>query len=427
MASRLASLTSQEKLHLLYDWRFWARPDQLPPASAWATWLLLAGRGWGKTRTGAQTVIDWARSTPGCRIALVGRTAGDVRDVMVNGESGLLACSPPWFKPDYQPSNRLLVWPNGSLAQTYSADEPNLLRGPQFHYAWGDEPASWRYWEAHSNLEFTLRLGRHPQKVYTTTPKGGIAGERLQTLLTQPGTLTNAGDRSSYANRANLPAVFFDTVLAQYTGTRIGQQEIYAMLLADAMGALWRRAMIDTARVIEVPALERVVVAVDPPAKKTGAECGIVVAGKDYRDHGYVLDDMSLHGSPAEWGKAVVEAYHRHKADRVVVEVNNGGDMVEHTIRTIQADPVLGTPAGKDIPITSVHASRGKQTRAEPIVAKYEQHLIHHVGLLAELEDQQCQWEPHSGDPSPDRIDALVWALSALLITRQPSPVIGFN
>jgi phage terminase large subunit-like protein len=346
---------------------------------------------------------------------------------MVSGESGLLACSPPWFMPDYQPSNRLLVWPNGSMAQTYSADEPNLLRGPQFHYAWGDEPASWRFWEAHSNLEFTLRLGRRPEKVYTTTPKGGIAGEHIKELLAQPGTITNVGDRSSYANRANLPPSFFDTVLSHYVGTRIGQQEIFALLLADAMGALWRRAMIDVARVKEPPALERVVVAVDPPAKKTGAECGIVVAGKDFKDHGYILDDMSLHGSPAEWGKAVVEAYHRHKADRVVVEVNNGGDMVEHTIRTIQADPKLGTPAGKDIPITAVHASRGKATRAEPVVAKYEQHLIHHVGLLPALEDQQCQWEPNSGDPSPDRVDALVWALSALLITRQPSEVVGFS
>ena len=168
-------------------------------------------------------------------------------------------------------------------------------------------------------------------------------------------------------------------------------------------------------------------VAVDPPAKSTGAECGIVVAGKDARGHGYVLDDMSLHGSPAEWGKAVVEAYHRHKADRVIVEVNNGGDMVAHTIRTIEADTELGTPAGKDIPVTSVHASRGKVTRAEPVVAKYEQSLIHHVGYLASLEDQQCQWEPASGDPSPDRIDALVWALSALLITRQPSEVVGFS
>ena len=329
--------------------------------------------------------------------------------------------------PDYQPSNRLLVWPNGSIAQTYSADEPNLLRGPQFHYAWGDEPASWRYWDAHSNLEFTLRLGRHPRKVYTTTPKGGTPGERLKELLAKPGTVTNAGDRSSYANRANLPAVFFNSVLAQYKDTRIGQQEIFALLLADAMGALWQRALIDRARLTQAPDMARIVVAVDPPAKSTGAECGIIVAGKDHRDHGYVLDDASRHGTPAEWGKAVVEAYHRHKADRVVVEVNQGGDMVAHTIRTIEADPDLGTPAGKDIPIQQVHASRGKATRAEPVVAKYEQRLIHHIGYLAELEDQQCQWEPNSGDPSPDRIDALVWALSALLINRQPAQPFSFS
>lgn len=409
----ISSLTLQEAAWLHYDWIAWARPDQLPPPGFWRVWLLLGGRGSGKTRPGAEWVRGKAEDEPGCIINLVGRTAADVRDVMITGESGILSVCPPWNRPDYQPSNRLLVWPNGSTAHTFSADEPASLRGPQCHYLWGDEWASWRYLaEAWRNANLGLRLGRRPQGALTTTPKGR---PELRTLIARKSTkMTRA---STFDNAANLPASFLEDILAEYGDTTIGRQELFADLLDDAPGALWKRQIIEWARVSSTPDLGYVAVGVDPPITATGAECGIVAGGSLQiagEKHAYVLEDASTRGSPKQWGSAVVEVYHRLKANVVVAEANQGGDMVRHVIESVP--PTEDHPGGAGVKVELVHASRGKSARADPVVARYEQKRVHHVGNLALLEDQMCQWEPDTGEASPDRLDAAVWLLWRLLI-----------
>ena len=286
----LASLTDEEAAALAYDWHgFWARPKQLPPAGVWRVWLILAGRGWGKTRVGAEQVISWAR-TPKQRLALVAETAADVRDVVVEGESGILVCSPPGFQPRYEPSKRRLTWPNGTIATTYSGDAPEQLRGPQHHHAWCDEVAKWRYaQEAWDNLELGLRLGDHPQVVATTTPR---PIPLLRQLLADTGTVVTRG--STYDNTVNMAPSFKVRILQRYEGTRLGRQELHAELLEDTPGALWTRTLLEQCRVSHVPTLTRIVVGVDP-----GGDAGIVVAGVGEDDHGYVLEDLSVSGSPA--------------------------------------------------------------------------------------------------------------------------------
>ncbi len=404
---------SQEQLESMqYDWKFWAREKQMwPRGMDYSTWLLMAGRGWGKTRTGA----EWTRHqmTPikfgglgRKRFALVGATAADVRDVMVEGESGILAISPPWFRPDYKPSKRRLIWPNGAIATLYSAEKPNRLRGPSHDGAWADELAAWRNPEAWDMLLLGLRLGKTPAQVcVTTTPK---PVPHIKDLLQKTGTIVTKG--TTYENLNNLSPRFREEVLAKYEGTRLGRQEINAELLEDAPGSLWKRWQIDKYRIKggKLPcAMKRIVVGVDPEAtsKEQSAETGIIVAGEGEDEQGYALDDMTLRGSPAVWGARVVQAFHRHHANKVVAEANNGGEMVAHTIHTV--DP--------NVPVEMVYASRGKYTRAEPVAALAEQGKIHHLGSFPELEDQQCQWTP--GEPSPDRMDAYVWAFSSLFVT----------
>lgn len=343
------------------------------------------------------------------RIALVAETAADARDVMVEGESGILAISPPWFQPRYEPSKRRLTWPNGARATTFSADEPKQLRGPQFHKAWCDEPAKWRYSDAWDQLAMGLRLGDQPQVVLTTTPrptpliKGWVAeatGERPSFAITRG---------STFENRGNLAAPFLDRLVRKYEGTRLGRQELRAEILDDAPGALWKRDRVDADRVAKAPELVRVVVAIDPSvsAESETAETGIVVAGLGTDGHGYLLADASLEQpTPTEWGRQSVTCYHLHRADRVIGEVNNGGDLVEANIRVV--DP--------DVSFKKVHASRGKQTRAEPISSLSEQHRIHHVGSFPMLEDQLCQWEPGVSTWSPNRLDAYVWAFTELML-----------
>jgi phage terminase large subunit-like protein len=400
------------------DWDFWARPEQKPPLGDWFIWLILAGRGWGKTRSGAEFVIDRARKGYG-PIALIGETAADVRDVMVEvGESSILQISPPDFRPHYEPSKRRLTWPNGVYATTYSGDSPDQLRGPQHATAWADEPAKWKYaQECWDNMEMGLRLGDDPRCVATTTPR---PVSLIKALVEDDDVMVVTG--STYDNAANLSDRFRQRVIARYEGTRLGRQELHAELLTDNPGAMWAHDLIEATRTGGThPALTRVVVGVDPSGG--GDEIGIVVAGKGHDGHAYVLADRTLSGSPAAWARATVNAYDAHEADRVVAERNFGGDMVESTLHTVRST----------LPVTMVTASRGKQVRAEPIAALYEQKKAHHVGTLAKLEDEMCQWDPDTCDWSPNRMDALVWALTELMLGpeeqdwTQADPVGGYN
>jgi phage terminase large subunit-like protein len=387
-------------------WRKIARPEQLPPDGSWLTWAFIAGRGCGKTRSAAEWVQEQATTHPGCRIALVGRTPADVRDVMIEGESGILAVAHD-STPIYQSTKRRLTWPNGSVAQTYSAEVPSQLRGPQHHFAWADEAAAWTdapkgdvLDTAWNNLMLGLRLGTAPRCLVTTTPKPNAL---TRTVLGRPSTVVTRG--STYDNLANLAPSFREQVLATYEGTRIGRQELLGELLDDVEGALWTINDLDEGRVQSAPDLQRIVVAVDPSGG-TGPnsdEQGIVVAGLGVDGELYVLADRSCSMSPHGWASRAVAAYHEFAADRIVAERNFGGDMVESTI--LQVD--------KRASVKVISASRGKVQRAEPVAALYEQQRVHHVGPLPKLEDQMTTWTPQSGT-SPDRMDALVWAVTEL-------------
>ena len=397
----LASLAPAEVVALHHEWTFWARHEQLPPEGCWRVWLILAGRGWGKTRTGAEWLIGAARAVAGGRFAVVGETLDDARQVMAEGESGILSCAPPWFRPVYAPSKRQISWPNGSVAFLYSADDPEQLRGPQFHGAWCDEVAKWQYPASWDNLQFALRLGASPQVVATTTPRPGAL---LQAILELSGVVVTRG--STFENRANLPQAFLDEVMRRYGGTRLGRQELYAELLEDTPGALWTGALLERLRrTVPPPELKRIVVAIDPAVSLTGDETGIIVAGRDAAGVVYVLDDLSGRYSPDAWARRAVGAYRDWRADRMIAEVNNGGALVAEVLRTVAAD----------VPVRTVHASRGKRARAEPVAALYEQGRVWHVGHFAALEAQMTQYTGAVGDASPDRLDALVWAVTELM------------
>ena len=349
-------------------------------------------------------------------MALVAPTSADARDVMVEGESGILAISPPWDRPRYEPSKRRLTWKSGALATLYSADEPERLRGPQHDGAWTDEVAAWRYPEAWDQLLFGLRLGDRPQICATTTPK---PIKLIKSLLKNPKTAVTRG--STYENAENLAVTTLDELKAKYEGTRLGRQELNAEVLEDVEGALWSIARLDAQRVRTEPVeIERVVVAVDPSGgdEETSDEQGIVVAARGKDRHGYVLADLSCRESPGEWGKRAVRAYDHHEADCLVCEANFGGDMVLHTIRTAaRALCESGERPSDFINVKKVTASRGKAIRAEPIAALYEQGRVHHVGYFEGLEAQMTGWVP--GQPSPDRLDAAVWALTELMLGSQ--------
>lgn len=413
----LRSLTDREAASLDYDWGFWGRPSQFAPPGDWLTWLILAGRGFGKTRTGG----EWVRSivcgsTPLSgggygRIALVAETAADARDVLVEGESGLLAIHPPGFRPNYEPSKRRLTWPNGAVATLYNAVEPDQLRGPQHDAAWCDELAKWRYaQETWDQLQFGLRLGVDPRQCITTTPRP------IPTLRQIMKTDTTAITRgSTYDNRANLASSFLSQVIERFEGTRLGRQELNAELLDDVPGALWTREMIDTAKLTKpLPDMQRIVVSVDPSGtageSDDGDSVGIVVSGKGVDGRGYVLADRSCKLSPDGWGRRAVAAYREFNADRIVAERNYGGAMVQHVIRTVD----------KTVPYQEVVASRGKVVRAEPVAALYEQGKVSHVAGLTDLEDQMCAMasDGYLGEGSPDRLDAAVWGLSELMLKR---------
>jgi len=403
---------------LPYLFEFWAHDHQMPPDGDWRTWVILGGRGAGKTRAGAEWVrcqVEGARpmDTGRCRrVALVGETQDQVREVMVFGESGILACSPPDRRPDWVATRRCLVWPNGAEAFCFSAHDPEALRGPQFDAAWVDELAKWKKAEATWDmLQFGLRLGDDPRVCVTTTPR---AEPVLRRVLDSPSTVVTRAPTE--ANRAHLASGFLDEVRARYRGTRLGRQELDGELLEAIDGALWSHAGLDAARVREVPAFDRVLVAVDPPVTgHAGSDaCGIVAVGavmqgapQDWR--AVVLEDGSVRGvSPVTWARRAIEVMERWGAERLVAEVNQGGDLVELVLR--QVDPL--------VPVTKVRAARGKAARAEPVAALYEQGRVGHVAGLDALEDEMCRMtvQGFRGVGSPDRVDALVWALSEALI-----------
>lgn len=414
----LATLTPVQLAALPYLFDFWALPHQLPPRGDWRTWVILGGRGAGKTRAGA----EWVRSvvegpTPTAlgelrRLAIVAETIDQAREVMVFGESGILAVSPPDRRPEWVPGRRLLVWPNGATAQLFSAHDPESLRGPQFDGIWADEAGKWhRARDAWDMLQFGLRLGDRPRACVTTTPRRVDVLSELLALETT--VVTHA---PTQANRANLAKSFLIEVEARYGGTSLGRQEIDGVMQSDVDGALWRSDQLDALRAFGLPQMTRVVVAIDPPgtSRKGADECGIVVAGVVMDGpvnawRAYVIEDASIAAArPIDWAHAAVAAMERHGGDRLVAEVNQGGEMVEAVLR--QVDPL--------IPYRSVHASKGKVARAEPVAALYEQGRVLHVRGLAALEDQMCQMTTggFAGSGSPDRVDALVWALYDLMI-----------
>ncbi len=441
--AKLLQLASREAINeggLDFAWRILARPDQqwpgfIPwcadeavlPDNGWTTWLLLGGRGAGKTRAGAEWVRHAALDPTYLgvkpakrRIALVAETYADGREVMIEGPSGLNAIGHPGMRPHYEVSRRRLVWPNGAVAYCFSSEDPEGIRGYQFHAAWSDELCKWRHpEETWSNLQLALRLGDRPRQVATTTPRPmGL----LKRLLAQSTTYTARA--STYDNRAHLGAAFFSEIAAQYEGTALGRQELMGEIVDDVAGALWRWDGIEAARISPitdlVERLGRIVVAVDPPATAgpNADECGIIVAGVYHGDPptAYVLDDRSAGGlSPTEWAGRAVAAFHDYNADRIVAEVNQGGDMVKAVIA--QVDPAA--------PVRGVRATRGKRLRAEPIAALYEQARVRHVGAFPKLEEQMTSYtgEASSLGASPDRLDALVWALTDLMMTtRAPKP-----
>jgi len=414
----LAALSEGELFALPWLFEFWAMPHQLPPEGDWRTWMILGGRGAGKTRAGAEWVraqVEGARPLDAgrcARMALVGETVDQVREVMIFGESGIMACSPPDRRPEWQATRKRLLWPNGAIAQVFSAHEPESLRGPQFDGAWVDELAKWkRAQETWDMLQFGLRLGEDPRVCVTTTPRNvGV----LKELMARDSTVVTSAPTE--ANAANLAQGFLEEVRARYAGTRLGRQELDGVLVDEAEDALWTPAMIEAGRVAEAPPLDRIVVAIDPPVTGHGGSdaCGIVVAGaitrgpvQDWR--AFVLEDASVEGaSPAQWAEAAIRAMDRWGAERLVAEVNQGGDLVEQVIR--QVDPLVA--------LRKVHASRGKVVRAEPVAALYEQGRVHHLRGLGRLEDQMCAMTARGfeGRGSPDRVDALVWALTDLIV-----------
>ncbi len=423
----LESLTKIEALVLQHNWDLYARKPQRAPQGLWNTWVIMAGRGFGKTRPGSQQVIDWSKELAadygGGHIALIAKDPADARDVMIEGDSGILSVSPPWYRPRYEPTKRKLTWDNGVVAHIYSSEVPDDLRGPQHHKGWGDEICKWKHprdtWDMY---QFGLRLGNHPQTLLTTTPR---PIEVLIEILNDPTTVVTRG--RTHDNRLNLAPSFVRTMDRKYANTRLGRQELDAELLTDTPGALWTLDMIESLRVKAATCpMTIIVVGVDPGVTDpkgdpeladSVAETGIVIVGKGEDGHGYCMHDLSGSFSPSVWGKRACTHYETLKAERIVGETNNGGDLVEFVIKTAAKD------LGYDVNFKKVHASRGKRTRAEPIAALYEQRRFHHIGMFPELEDQMTTWVP--GMKSPDRMDALVWAATEAVLMSPDDLIFG--
>jgi phage terminase large subunit-like protein len=407
-----ADLSDDEWQTICGHWEFLARSNQLPPETTqtglpWRVWLIMAGRGFGKTRCGAEWIIAQASENPTARLALVAATLHEGRSVMIEGESGLLNCAPLEFKPIWEVSKRRIIWPNGAQAFLYSAEEPDSLRGSQHHNAWCDELAKWpNASEVWMNLMMGLRLGETPKTVVTTTPR---AMTQLRQIIADKYTAITRG--ATQENASNLPDGFMAMITEAWGGTRLGRQELNGELIEDVPGALWTRDSLEKYRVRVAPELTRIIIGVDPAVSAgDGADaCGIIVAGCDKAGHFYVIEDATLQGaSPLVWANAVIAAYARHQADRIIAEANNGGALVSTVLHQVEPNA----------PVELVHASRGKVVRAEPIALLYEQGKIHHVGAFPDLEDQLCGFisgGTYEGPgKSPDRADALVWAITAL-------------
>jgi phage terminase large subunit-like protein len=416
-------MTPQTWRHLASDFIALAHRHQEPPAqanggAAWTTWLMLGGRGAGKTRLGAEWVralvharTPYAGAAYG-RIALVGETMHDAREVMIEGPAGLLRTAPRGERPTWTSTRRRLEWANGAVAEAFSAEDPESLRGPQFDAAWCDELAKWRQAEAaFDTLQFGLRLGARPRQLITTTPRPLAL---LKRLIADPRTAVTRA--ATFANAAHLAPEFIEAVLARYGGTRLGRQEIDGEIIEDRPDALWTRAMIEAARVTSAPPLARIVVGIDPPASaQPEAACGIVAAGRTEDGLIYVLEDATIEGvAPAAWAARAVALYRRHAADCLVAEVNQGGEMVRAVLRHVDAA----------VPLRTVHATRGKYLRAEPVAALYQQGRVRHAMPMAALEDQMCDFglDGLSSGRSPDRLDALVWAVAELTARANAGP-----
>jgi predicted phage terminase large subunit-like protein len=411
VASQLADVLSDG------GWRSKARPAQLPPPGSWALWILLAGRGFGKTWVGSSYINELAETGRAKRIGLIAGTAGDARDVMIEGESGILNTAPSWCRPLYEPSKRRLTWPNGAIATAYSSEEADRLRGPQHDFLWGDELATWSDAQATWDMAmFGLRIGQDPRCVVTMTPK---PIKLLRDLLKREGDDAVVTRGSTFDNAANLAPPFLAAIRKRYEGTRLGRQELFADVLFDTPGALWQQAWIDRDRVqsVGIGDFKRIVVAIDPAVTsgENADETGIICAAIDDAGHAYILEDVSARLAPHEWAQAAIRLYKQYHADRIIGETNNGGEMIESVLRSI--DP--------SVSYKSVHASRGKVVRAEPISALYEQGRVHHVGSFVQLEDQMCAFTSDfsraTAGYSPDRLDAMVWALTELMLEKRTS------
>jgi phage terminase large subunit-like protein len=411
----LAGLGPAELESLRWSWEFWRREDQTPPDGPWRVWALIAGRGSGKTWTGAQWVRSEIESGRRRSIAIAGPTNLAVRKVQVEGPSGLLSVCPPDNLPTYEMATGRLRWPNGGEAHILSSETPDRARGYNFDGCWADELCAWEdvqnFWDQISlATRITGPLGGAPRLVITTTPRNIST---LKQILADPGTVITRA--STFANAANLDPEVLKHLQSRYGNTSLGRQELLGQVVEDVEGALWTRALIDGTRVKAAPEhLTRVVVAIDPAGTsgKASDETGIIVAGRDAEGHGYVIADLSGKYSPDGWARRAIEAYRRHRADRIVAETNFGAAMVENTLRAV----------APDVPFKALHASRGKAVRAEPVVALFEQNRAHIVGHLAALEDQLCGWDPNSSKGSPDRLDSCVWAITELLVEDQVRP-----
>ena len=400
---KLSSIEIDARL-LRLKWINLARPKQLTPKGDWSIWLILAGRGWGKTLTGAQDMAWFALNNPDSRLAIVAPTFADGRDTCIEGESGLLSIMDDKIIANYNRSLGEIVLHNGSRFKTFSADTPERLRGPQHHRVWCDELGSWKYSETWDQMMFGLRLGEHPKVVVTTTPK---PIPLIKDLLKRKDTYTTTG--STFENKDNLAEASLSQLKEKYEGTRLGRQELYAEVLEDVEGSLWSRDMIESSMIRyneKLPSFKRIVIAVDPAvtANKRSDETGVVVCAEDFQGKYYILNDLSGKYSPDAWAKKVVEAYESYKADKVIAEVNNGGDLVERVVKTVD----------RNVNYKSVRATRGKFVRAEPIAALYEQKRVRHLNRFNLLEDQLCSYNPEITSQSPDRLDALVWGLTEL-------------
>lgn len=405
----LEGLSDEELLRLEYDWNFWGRPNQFEPQefidAQYQIWLILSGRGWGKSRTGAETTNRRVREGRARNIGLIATSAADARDVMVLGQSGIIETSPPWFKAIYHPSRRSVEWPNGAKATLYSAEDPDQLRGPQHDWIWMDELAAWPHLNiqpAWDNAMFGLRQGL-AQAMVTTTPR---PIEIIRELVKKPSTYITRG--STYENLINLSPIFREEVVATYEGTRLGRQELHAEILTDNPDALWTATNLDACRIQrdQLPILKFKAVAVDPAGSRKGHEVGIVAGGVAFDGQGYLTRDASMNGTPNEWGQAVLNLYDEEECDVIVVENNFGGEMVANTIRNLRPEA----------PIIEVRASRGKQIRAQPVSLLNERGLIHHVGYFDKLEDQLVTWLVEEG-PN-DRLDAYVWLFTHLMASK---------